>query len=373
MLKTKMFVLMSLVLSSIASAQNSSALINEAMDKIVELDLDTTLPQALKSIEDKTGVPIRATRQAYDVLPWGEGTKLTAKISQQTLRNSLAAITQKLGLRFTVADQEVVIEPLPALTRLAQRAKAEELGVIDLLASTPFKDAGKDVSLQDIAATIEQHFVSVGEGKPYAIENRAEGSASVIVKTFKGQSMLDVLEEVHKQTRATWYPWGRGLVIRSKEDHIRTLLDRPVTMRFAGVDVAQVLTELSRRSGVDFTIEPGAVQRIPIESRTIKLTLENVSIRQAMESISGFTGLGYVTNESGVYIWNPSGVQTRRPDRVTTIMTIDGVQVLLPDNELPPDVQAYLQAKRKKAVETLREQMKAEGFKPTTQPTSPDL
>jgi hypothetical protein len=367
------FIAAALLVASVAQAQNSSALINEALDKIVELDLDTTLPQALKNIEDKTGVPIRATRATYDMLPWGEQTKLTAKISQQTLRNSLAAITQKLGLKFTVGDQEVLIEPLPALARLAERAKADELAIVDLLASTPYPNAGRDQTLQEVAAAVDAHFVSLGGDKPRTLENRTDNAASIVVKTFKGQTMLDVLEEIHKQTRNTWYPWGPGVVIRPKEELIRTLLEKPVSARFAGVDVAQVLTELSRRSGVDFTVEPGAVQRIPQESRTIKLTLENVSVRQALESISGFTGLGYVINESGVYIWNPASTVTRRPDRVVTIMTIDGVQVLLPENELPPDVKEYLTTKRQKAIDTLREQMKKDGFQPTTKPANEDL
>jgi len=371
MLRIKSLLAATLLLSSFANAQASSALINEALDKIVELDLDTTLPQALKTIEDKTGVPIRVSRQAYDVLPWGEQTKLTAKISQQTLRNSLTAISTKLGLRYTVGDQEVVIEPLPALARVGRRSTVDELTVTDLLAQAPYKNAGKDTSLQDLVAAIDQHFVETKQ--PYSLENRTEGAASVVIKTFKNQTLLDVLEEVQKQTRATWYPWGKGIVVISKEDHVRTLLDKPITLRFAGVDVAQVLTELSRRSGVEFTIEPGAVQRIPLESRTIKLILENVSVRQALESISGFTGLGYVSNESGVYIWNPSGAPTRRPDRVTTIMTVDGVQVLLPNDEIPADVKQYLQTKRQKAIDTLREQMQKDGFQPTTQPASPDL
>jgi hypothetical protein len=185
--------------------------------------------------------------------------------------------------------------------------------------------------------------------------------------------MLDVLEEVHKQTRNTWYPWGLGVIIRPKEELVRTLLDKPVSARFSGVDVAQVLTELSRRSGVDFSIEPGAVQRIPPEARTIKLVLENVSVRQALESICGFTGLGYVANDSGVYIWNSTSTPSPSSNRVTTIMTIDGVQVLLPENELPSDVQQYLKSKRQKAIEILRQQMKQEGFEPATRPTNPDL
>lgn len=360
-----------LALCGFVQAQSSSALIHEALDKIVDLDLDATLPQALKKIEDKTGVPIRVTRQTYDMLPWGEQTKLTAKISQQTLRNSLSAITQKMGLRFTVTDQEVLIEPLPALTRLAERAKADELKMIDLLASTPYPQAGRDQTLSEIAETLDEQFVSMA-GSP-SLENRTEAADSVVIKTFKGQSMLEVLEEVHKQTRNTWYPWGLGVVIRPKEELIRTLLDKPVSARFAGVDVAQVLTELSRRSGVDFTIEPGAVQRIPPESRTIKLVLENVSINQALESICGFTGLGYVVNDSGVYIWNSTFSQIPSSNRVTTIMTIDGVQVLLPENELPSDVKQYLQSKRQKAIELLRQQMKQEGFEPTTRPANPDL
>ncbi|MBC7784664.1 MAG: hypothetical protein H7144_12570 [Burkholderiales bacterium] len=351
-------------------AQNSSALINEALDKLVELDVDTPLPQALQSIESKTGVPVRASRAVYDTLPWGEQTKLTAKISGKTLRDSLSAITLKLGLRFVVTEQTVDIEPLAPLVRIGRRSTVEELGAIDWLASTPFKTTRPEMSLTDMVASIDQSMA--GAKSTLVLENRADlgvGAASPMVKVFKNQTLYDVLEEVHKQTRATWYPWGKSIVIVPKEDHVRTLLNKQVTIRFAGVDVAQVLTELARRSGVEFTVEPGAVQRIPPESRVIKLILENVTTRQALESISGFTGLGYVANENGVYIWNPSASPvSRRADRTVTIITVDGIQVLIPESEIPPDVSQYLKSKREKGIESIREQMKKEGYKPTTQP-----
>src|SRR5690606_14634151 len=124
--------------------------------------------------------------------------KLTAKISQQTLRNSLAAITQKLGLRFTVADEEVLIEPLPALVRLGRRSVLEELAAIDVLATTPFKQAGTEISLANLVSAIDQQLLEPKSG--YALENRANvPAATTMIKTFKGQSLLDVLEEVHKQ------------------------------------------------------------------------------------------------------------------------------------------------------------------------------
>ena len=344
-------------------------MINEALDKLIEVDLDTTLPQALQTITQKTGVPIHAGRQVYDTLPWGEQTKLTAKISNQTLRQSLTAIAAKLGLRFTVGDEAVELQPMPALIRIGRRSTIEELTALDALAALKLdtKD-GQSLSVAQLAKTIDQQLT--GTKSPYTLEDRAgDELAKADIRLPKAGSALDALEELHRQSRATWYPWGRSIVVVPKEELVRTLLAKPITMRWNGVDVAQVLTELSRRSGVDFTIEPGAVQRIPPESRVIKLVLENVSTKQALESIGGFTGLGYVQNETGVYVWNPANSPvTRRADRTTTIYTVDGIQGLLPDSEVPADVKEFLQAKRQKAIQQLRDQMKKEGFVPTTQP-----
>lgn len=357
------------LLTSIAQAQSSSALINEALDKQIQIDLDTTLPQALAAITEKTAVPIRASKQVYDTLPWGEQTKLTAKISNQTLRQSLSAITAKLGLRFTVGDEAVELQPVPALIRIGRRSTIEELTALDTLSTLKLEsNEGATITVAQLARQVGAELESAKTN--YDVEDRSgDELGKAEIRIPKAGSLLDALEELHRQSRATWYPWGRSIVIIPKEELVRTLLAKPITMRWNGVDVAQVLTELSRRSGVEFTIEPGAVQRIPPESRVIKLVLENVSTRQALESISGFTGLGYVQNESGVYIWNPANSPvTRRPDRVQTIYTVDGIQVLLPDSEVPPDVKEFLQAKRQKAIQQLREQMKQEGFVPTTQP-----
>src|SRR5690242_13099733 len=63
-------------------AQNSptSALINEALDKPVSLDLNTVLPEAMRTIAKNTGVRIEASSAVWDLLPWGDQTNITAKI-----------------------------------------------------------------------------------------------------------------------------------------------------------------------------------------------------------------------------------------------------------------------------------------------------
>ncbi|HEX8322344.1 MAG TPA: hypothetical protein VF595_00400 [Tepidisphaeraceae bacterium] len=363
-----LFALSTLALGRTAVAQSSSALINEALDKLIDLNLDTTLPQALQTIEEKTAVPIRASSTVYDILPWGDQTKLTAKISNQTLRQALTAITAKLGLRFIVGDQAVELHPMPALTRLARRCTVDELTALDVLASLPYPDTKALVTMEKLSTDIDSGLAAAKTN--YVIDGRVtEDVGKQTVRLPRGASYLSALEEMHRQTRATWYPSGRTVVVVQKEQLVQNLLSRPITVRFNGVDVAQVLTELARLSGVEFSIEPGAVQRVAPESRVIKLELENASTRQAMESIAAFTGLHYVQSDGGVYVWNPaSNPVARRPERVAGIVMLDnGLQILLPENELPPDVLQYLQAKKAKTINGLREQMKKEGFKPTTQ------
>src|SRR4051794_39366800 len=77
--------------SSATAAPDTSALINEALDQPVKLELNTVLPKAMATIGDKTGVRIEADPAVWDLLPWGEQTNLKAKIENQTLRAALNA------------------------------------------------------------------------------------------------------------------------------------------------------------------------------------------------------------------------------------------------------------------------------------------
>src|SRR5690554_220494 len=68
--------------------QDRAALINEQMDKLVELEINATLPEAMEVIADTTGVPIKADPTVWDLLPWGQQTNINATIKNQTLRQA---------------------------------------------------------------------------------------------------------------------------------------------------------------------------------------------------------------------------------------------------------------------------------------------
>ena len=191
----------------------------------------------------------------------------------------------------------------------------------------------------------------------------------------RNATLADALESLVKETPLTWYPWGKTILIVPKEEQVRSQLSRTITMRFAGVDVAQVLSELSQRAGVRFEIEPGAIQRVPADVRNVHLMLDNSSITQALDTIAGFTGLGYVVTPRGVYIWNqsyqtPGGVR----DPIVGMMTLpdSGIQLFIHESQVAPDMREFLKFKREKELEKIRQLMVEQGFRSsaTTQPST---
>jgi hypothetical protein len=366
---------------ALCRAQNSAALINEALDKQVELDLHDNLPGALRAIESKTGVPFKVDPAVYELLPWGENTDITVvKIKNQTLRQALTAITRKLGLTFSLGDEAVIIEPLPALRRCPRRATVQELRELDYLASTPMPPAG-DTKVQTVLAAIDGQFMK--SNTPFAVDNHLRNDprnpAEMVIDLPRGGSMLDALEAIARQTPATWYPWDRSVVVVPKETHVRDLLSmRKITIPYAGADIAQVLEDLRRHSGVEFAIEPGALQKVPPEFRRLSVIWDNVSIAQALESIKGVTGLNYEVTDKGITITHPGAAQpaggAAAADPVVAQFTLDnGMVVFIRDSQVPADLKPYLRHRIQKGVDELRQMAKQEKFPlaPATQPTTP--
>jgi hypothetical protein len=288
-----------LLLISKAQASETSALINKQLDTQQKLTLDTTFPEAMQQITRETGVQLKADPVVWELLPWGEQTNIKAAIQNRTLRQGLTAITRKLGLEFSLGEESVQIKPMPALRRLGQRATVDELGVLSLMSETP-------LSLDH--PTVKQLLSAVNEKlaamkSPFAVDDRATDAVQdQKINLAANATMADALEAITLQTTATWYPWGKSIVIVSKQEQIRSQLSKTITAHYTGVDVGQVLLELFQRAGVDFTVEPGAYEKIPAQSRSIQLLLDNASIQQSLESISGYTGLAFDITDKGVRV-----------------------------------------------------------------------
>lgn len=366
-----------------AQSRNSAALINAGLDKPIAFKLDNTpLPKVLESIEDKTGVPVRLADGAYDLLPYGTDTPITATVENLSLRDALIAIGGKLGLRVELRNEFVELVPHPALMRLGRRVTLQELRTLDVLGSRAIDLSKSDhPDVLPLTKSIDQSLAAFdGElktkGQPPAkivVEVRsAEGvdpNKPTPVMLSRGATLLDALEAIDKQSKLTWYPWGDSVVVLPKKDVIRGLLDRPLAAHYDGVDLSEVLMDLAKRGGVELNVEPGAIQRVPPEFRIVKLNAD-ASLRQVLEALQGYTGIGYLVGDDGVYLWNEnsSPANAGRGRVIASIEVTPGTTVFVRENDLSEAAREAIEAQRKAKVESLEKALV--GDRPTTEPAS---
>jgi hypothetical protein len=367
--------LLLIVAPSNVRAEDTSALINEALDKLVSFQIDGVVPQVFKKIEDQTAVPIQVQPSVYDALPWGEQTNVGIKIQNKTLRIALTSICERLGLTWDLGPQAVNIKPSPPLARLGRRATVDELNALALLSERPMNLGADHVTVQQLVDAIDQRLTELKS--PFEVEFRPgdQIKPESQVNVSRNATIAEALESLVRDARtdATWYPWGKSIVILPKEQVILQQLQKTINRRFSNTDLGQVLSELAQAAGVDFDIEPGALQRVPPEYRRVTMLLENASVRQALENVRGITGLDYVIKPTGVYLWNqnpnPSPSAATSPI-YATLQLDNGMTLFLRDKDLPSDIRDFAEHKKQQEYKRLRQMMKDEGFKPTTRPTT---
>ena len=300
------FIALVIPFSSSAFGTVTSALINKQLDTQQNFKFDATLPEVIQQIGNQTGVRIEADPAVWELLPWGEQTTITAMIQNRTLRQGLEAITEKLALEFVLADEAVELRPMPALRRLGRRATVDELGVLGLM-STTFATTSNDAStVRQLVSTVDQKLAALKS--PFAIDDRAAGIVlDQKISVARNATLADVLDDISQQTDATWYPWGKSIVIVSKEEQIRSQLSKTISARYTNVDVSQVVLELMQRAGVDFTADPGVYQKVQPQFRSIQLLLDNATVQQGLESVAGYTGLSFDVTDKGMHVSFQSG------------------------------------------------------------------
>lgn len=357
-----------------AQESASSALINQALDKQTKLNLSGSLPEAMAQIAKQTGVPIEAQAAVWELLPWGKDTTVTAKIENQTLREALQVITSRLGLVFVLKSEAIELQPMPALKRLGRKSTVSELESLYLLSITPLELKGDKLTLKAIIDALDAKLDAAKSA--FAVENRTATSSNKLqqdtpVSVARNATLADALNAIDGQTAGTWYPWGKSIVVLPKHDQVLRMLQKEITLRHDGTDVAQVLSELSVRSGVPFRYEPGTFQELAPQSRNIRLVL-SATVLDALEAISGLTGLGYQVKDDEVYFWNTQSTVARPRDPIVAwIQTETGLTLIITESQCPPDVREFIESQKHKQYDALRKMMAEQGFKPTNPATQP--
>ena len=366
-------------LSHAQNAQDTSALINKALDEQTKLDFSKPkpLPEKMQEITTATGVQLEAHPAVWELLPWGRDTIVGIRIENMTLREALNVITRRLGLMPVLRDEFVEIVPMPGLRRLGQRASIQEINALNLLASTPLNLNTTQPTVRQLLDAIDAK-LEAEKTVQVAIESRIGDAipADRVVSVPKNATLMEALESIAKETKATWFPWGKSIVVLTKEDRTRQLLGKTITIPVGqrGMDVLQALLEISRTTGVPFEFQPGVIQSVPLDARTIRGFLDNAPAQQILEAIAASTGLTYTIQNDKVYISTPSQGAAGPRDPIIAMLQLDnGMQVMIPTSQVPPDLREYLRHKIQQHLGKVRQMMEEEGFKPATQPASPGI
>ncbi|MBI4580283.1 MAG: hypothetical protein HY718_11310, partial [Planctomycetes bacterium] len=268
-------------------------LVVQALDQPTNLTIqDMPICDAMRLLAEKTGVPIEFDRFVLGCLPYGSKTLVTAKIENQSLRDSLGALLRPLACKYGLIEGKVVIQPRPALFRICRRATWDEVTLIEKLYATDWSKAladSLDFQFQDMSAADSD----ANRKKFYELaESVGAGHAA------------RVLELATHQYGWQWHPEGpKTVVFCTRTRQVELQLQRLISAQYSEVQIKDVLLDLAGRAGLLLKMEPGVLASLPTQqAERFRMHVENVTIRQAFELIAGETGLGYFIEPDGIRI-----------------------------------------------------------------------
>jgi len=345
--------------------------LQRALDRQIELGLENArIGDLFDALRKATGVRFVLDPEALSALPYGEETRLDVKVKNVTLRKALSPILARQGLRWEIDAQTIRVQPTEALARMGRRATFEELDTLGKLYTVQLKDTSEGGPVIQQLRELEGQkdlrllpHVSIDPQADYARADQAlPGTAA---------QWLDML--CHGKDW-TWYVWGDQIIILDKATQVRRQLEKHVTLSYQNAQLVKILLDLARKSGVKLTLTPGVMGYLPESTReSFNLTMADASVEQALQVISGATGLQFVKAAEGVLVQaseqlKAKGKQARqrsqRP-RFFVRFTVDvpggaKLDVLMRPEELPPDVLEMIEKAKDELIVKLRSAASAE-------------
>lgn len=324
------------------------------------------LGEALADVGRQAGVEIVVDEAAAELLPWGAQTAVQEiTVQDATVRQLLGEMLPALGLRFEIVDGRVKVLATEPLKRINRRATWDELAVLQRAASTPytpdnlagFKLQFRITSKVDAKSMLEHQLARAGQGTVAEMLETATGSLGWV-----------------------WLPVDDAVVIRTMQAQIANKLSRRISVRYVGTPLARILLDLADKAETAFVLEPGMMVKLPANIvQGYSLSLDQASIRQALELICAETGLKYEIEREIVRIGLSEALEEGgRPGGTREFPYVGKIAVpaksgdytlefLIRRDELPPDI---LDA-RNQMVEEIVQQMRQD-MAPGTPMQSPD-
>ncbi len=313
-----------------ADAQlDMAALVEEALDQTNDFEVvDKPLSAAFLLVAEQTGVAIHVSAATLALLPDGPGTRMTARMKDNPLRDGIDQLLKPLGMCYRVAGDGLHVEPSAPLRRIGRRATWNELKTLQRLAVEQWSPNAKSA----LPAVFK---FSVGSPDPQArlLEAMSEAGAGSVAKT---------LDDACRMLGWAWYPSGDGIVISSLAEQMGRDMRSPVTLTAKHRPLSEILADLATQSGVAFRFESNAIGSLSRQAQhDCSVRFENLPLEQALEILRAETGLTFRIDGDAVVFDNPH--RAKRDDPVAAILVIPGRgEIPIHERDLTPEVKALL-------------------------------
>lgn len=343
-----------------ASADNvvDAGRIQRALDQPIQLELkEIPLAQAAQQISRRSGIEIEITDQAFALLPYAKGTRVTVTFGGCSAGQGLETLCDQLGLDFEITAQRVLITPSAPLRRIGRRAQWSEIRTLSDLTNTRWLTGDQEfVGLKD-----RIQFHTGITDNPVDWKMLAHAIANV-----GGGDADEVLSAACNSIGCTWFPSGESIIILPRSEQLKRRLAMPVSLEFARKSLAEVLAALSRQIDAPIYLDPSATA---LTSRDIRdnftLVVEGVSAIGALNQVALVTGLGYRIDDEAITFFSEPGARPAnrsqwRGDRVVGRViapSSDGeftYEFFIRESDLTPEENDRRKAKIRRAIESMK-------------------
>lgn len=373
-----------------ALAQDGS--LQRNLDRHLDLTINPGLPihEVFDKIAAQTNVKFVVSEDTLASLPYGSQTRLAISVKGLALRDALTPMLAPQALQWIVEDGVVRIMPSEPLYRMCRRATYDELQTLGRLNSAR-NGKGEDTRMTPLAGgEVEQQIQNITD---QVRKITGQQNLNLVFRTFEDKRQQALaraaaalpgtaaqwLDALTMSADWTWYLWGEEIVIIDRKKQVERQLAKQVSLKYQNEQLSNVLTDLAKKGRVVLEMEAGVLQLLAPEMRSnFNLMMADATVSQALEVISGGTGLTFTRTGEGIKVEASSRLMaTSQPAAkprasffVRAKLPGPGgtmVELFIRSDDLPDDVRAAIEAEKAKFLDELCRNLKNPASMPAAQ------